>query len=213
MKSAWLVGAISAVVGGAAGLLGGAYALHASKPAPEVRIIEQRQEKAGWAGLGSDSPRRASEQPLPAASAPATGDARVAERAEPQPPPSHEELKRDWHRHFAERVQAASSEARDPSWAREVEHAFQSDFDQGRDRMQAELIRVDCKTSKCLAQVKWPSYRVARSRFPQIMHAAYTTNCAVAVDIGEEPAKPDEPHQAAVVFECERAGARGSNGG
>jgi hypothetical protein len=201
------------VVGGAAGLFGGAYVVRAFKPEPEVRIIE-RQGSAVAVDLLSRALSAASDERSAKSDQPATPAASVVSaRTEPEPPRSQEELKQDWRQKFARKVDIAASEARDPAWAQEVEQAFQNDFTQQRGRTQAELLNVECKSSACLAHVQWPSYAVAKRMFPQIMHTAYATNCAVAIDIGDEPAEPDRPHQAAVVFKCKREGSEGSSGG
>lgn len=61
----------------------------------------------------------------------------------------------------------------------------------------------------CLVQVRWDSYSKAKAKFLDIVHESFSTNCATTMDIGSQPANPEAPHQAVVIFECEQARLKG----
>ena len=132
---------------------------------------------------------------------------RAAKREDVKDPhrrPTQEEMKRRWREKFAARISETKNEARDPDWAPEAEELFEQDFAAARDKFGAELVDVECRTTRCLANVEWPNYADAHRNFPRVMHSTYAINCAVAIDIGDQPMDPSLPHQGRVVFRCKR---------
>jgi len=135
----------------------------------------------------------------------AIGGGDKAERRSERPRLTREERILRWKERYAERLQRVHAEPRDPSWAGPTERLFRDDFGQRAEQFEAQVVGVECKTTTCLAKVRWESYGKAKAKFMDVVHESFSTNCATTMDVGSEPPNPEAPHEALVIFECEGA--------
>ncbi len=213
MKLAFLIGGIALVAGAVAGVAAGAAVVHFYMPKQEpIRVAHQEANPVKVPILpvveyAHQEPRRA--PPTESADAP---PAAPVEGQNEQHFTSGELAER-WKAKWNARVESVQSEARDPVWASQAEFAFGNDFREKAPELGARLVRVECRTTGCLARVEWDSYDLAKARFRDLVHADYTTRCANSIDIGRVPDDRSRTHEATVVFQCERARTGDSGGG
>ncbi len=203
MKGQIVTGIVALVVGAAAGLGGGAYAVKKwQPPAKEVRIVERESTSQAEA---LQALTRTIRDSAAQASASAAQPNEPAEAAEPMPTP--EEAQERWQERYRASIAEVQGEPRDAVWATQTEQAFQKDFTERAERFDAKLVNVECHKTGCLARVEWGSYTTAMAKFAEIPHSDYSTNCAVSIEVGERQGEPTSPHQATVIFHCREQGS------
>jgi hypothetical protein len=135
----------------------------------------------------------------------ATPDDSAAAIAAPPSPPSQsaEEARAEWARHEADRKAQVAAEPVDRDWSRGASAAFRKDFEALGAKAGFTLTDVQCKTTSCLARVRWDSYAKAGEGWRDVLHARYAQNCAREVFV--LPPSDDRagaPYEATAFFDC-----------
>lgn len=135
------------------------------------------------------------------------GGSAEAQEAEATPTPEERAASE---RHFAEEMQAKlrfyASEAVDAAWAEPAAASLQGTLRAraGRDAHGGEVQSVACRSTNCVARLRFPSYEAARMGFQGYVTDAYEVPCATSATL-PEPADPDAPYEAEVLFDsCQR---------
>jgi hypothetical protein len=136
--------------------------------------------------------------------------------ARQEPPPQDvdpEESRRRTEQHHQDRIAQAKAELVDRAWASSTEASLQADLarfaeDPGAKGMTA--VKVECRTTQCLAVMEWPSFEAARGGYGDILHGRYQANCGREVLL-PPPANPSARYQATVVYDCTEARAGNDN--
>jgi hypothetical protein len=66
-----------------------------------------------------------------------------------------------------------------------------------------KLVRVDCRTTSCIAALEWPSRNDAVTAYPVLVRSMLDVPCSREILL-EEEAPPKERFVATMVFDCER---------
>lgn len=120
--------------------------------------------------------------------------------------PSAEEASADAIARQREQLANHEKDPVDPTWSRAATAAFEKDFATIATTTSARLLRMDCRTTSCLAVVGWPSYGEALAHGAELAHHEYGINCSRHV-VSPPPADPALPYESTVAFECTSARA------
>ena len=132
----------------------------------------------------------------------ASGTAAVAAPA-PAPTQTPEEAQAEWIGRGAARQAQLAVEPRDAAWSKKTTERFQKEFSQLGAAAHFTVADLDCKTTSCMAKLRWDSYRDAESSWRDVMHAPYATRCAREVFTPVPTAgEMDKPYEASVFFDC-----------
>jgi hypothetical protein len=132
------------------------------------------------------------------------GAAAAAARAS-APPPSPAERAQE-HRAALKRH---TEEPVEPAWAPAAEASFERTLRPAGAALGFELRAVDCRSTSCVATLRFARYADAQARWGEILHMRYEMNCAREIVL-DDPADPRAAFETDVLFDCAgaRAGAR-----
>ena len=103
--------------------------------------------------------------------------------------------------HQAERERLIDEHDREPrnrKWASEAEAKLTENLAViGKGKFEA--VRVDCRSSTCMATVEWPSYREARAGHMDLLHMTTAVNCIREITV-PPPADPEARYQGTMVM-------------
>jgi hypothetical protein len=121
----------------------------------------------------------------------------------PQRTQTSEEASAEWARHKADREAQVAAEPVDRAWSRHATAAFRKEFEDLGTKAQFTVTDVQCKTTSCLAKVRWDSYAQAGQHWRDVLHARYSQNCAREVFVPSPPVdQTDAPYEASAYFDC-----------
>jgi hypothetical protein len=122
----------------------------------------------------------------------------------PSAPPEGATEREIVHRDQAEFLTAHAAEARDSSWASGAELTISSTLLKLGERFGFRTGRVECRTTKCKADIEFPSQSKAIAQFSSLLHEVYEPNCTVSILL-PDGAPPDSPVAAPLRFDCEES--------
>jgi hypothetical protein len=103
---------------------------------------------------------------------------------------------------FAGQVAAHEADAIDPAWAPGMERTILEQFRVDLPAsVPGEVEGVECRTTTCLAKIKFESYAAALANWKHVLAANYHVPCAVAVNAAQ-PSGRDSPYRLPVLFDC-----------
>jgi hypothetical protein len=203
------VSVVSAVAGGAVALL--------LRPHPELR-----GPKAGALSL-SDSPETAANtadldrfelriQQLEAhrasSSAPTASAASIATASAITPTSgpsglSREESARRWLETMRQREAQVAAEPDDRAWSQHATATFRKEFEAMGRPGKFWVTDLECKTTSCLAKLRWASYGDAAKSWRSVLHGRYERNCARQVFVPPpEPGRTDSAYEPTMFLDC-----------
>jgi hypothetical protein len=102
---------------------------------------------------------------------------------------------------------AHAEEARDQPWAQSQERRLADGLRAHAEKNEYSVVATSCKTTSCTAEVEWPSYVSARTRWQALLHPGMA-GCESAVLL-DEPQDPTAPYRTTAVYDCteDRAGS------
>lgn len=101
---------------------------------------------------------------------------------------------------WAQHMAAHEAEPLSP-WGREARYTFSEGISEVAPALGATVISVDCRTSSCVALLRWPNYDQARDSIARLTIAQYEPNCTRTTWLPP----PDEPslvYEGALLLEC-----------
>lgn len=128
-----------------------------------------------------------------------------AQRPAPQGPPPVPDRggsQADHQDEHQETIDQHSRESIDPRWSLQANRLLEADLGEVASRDHLQLIRVDCRTTTCLATIAWQSYASALSTYGDLLHGAYRVNCGRRILL-PPPEDRTRPYQAQLIFDCE----------
>lgn len=119
----------------------------------------------------------------------------------PPPRPSREEARQQLLAQHQQQLDRHSREPVDPSWAREAQGSFTSDFVGLAQGQPFEVRGVDCRSTTCVTTLEWPSYAEATQGYALLLQHAYRLDCARTLLL-PEPADVTARYQAQLLLDC-----------
>jgi hypothetical protein len=130
-----------------------------------------------------------------------------APSSEPAPmpaPPSPEESKQMLFERQRTLVADHQKDPLDPVWSVATVKNFDADFEAMAQNSPVKLLSIDCRTTSCLATVRWENYATALAKGSVLAHYPYSTTCARQV-VQPPPDDENAPYVSTVVFDCTSA--------
>lgn len=95
-------------------------------------------------------------------------------------------------------------EVRDDTWAAAAERDFTDDFVNAisSGNSDAELRSVECRASRCVVSVDWPSLKVARRQHSRLATGPKQRNCIVSSFLIPSSDGSDDPVSQDIVYNC-----------
>lgn len=130
------------------------------------------------------------------AEAPDAGSAR-AERTDDTPPdPVAERVAKE--KEYADDLSNHEKDGRDPAWAPRAESTLARSI---QDTLGDErIVRVDCKTTSCVAHIQWPTREAAAKEYQKLLITSFEPNCAVKILLHEQ--EPGGPYRERMILDC-----------
>ena len=208
----WLSGVLPVFGGAVGGVLVSTFVLYRQAAAGDEAASARengrdRSEVRAFPRLSppKDSPLMVDSLPTSSPST-AVGAPSVAPMSAPEPETeSPEEVHAKWVAAYAAKIASVQREGRDPEWATRTERTFAQDLSRLEPESGARVLKVDCRTTGCLATVQWDSYPAAAEGWRTLLHRPYTQNCAITLDLPAASEAPTGAQQATVVYQCEKA--------
>jgi hypothetical protein len=174
----------------------------ASPPDPESTALPGLSDTSDLEARLQRLEQRAA--PVPTA---ATASAAPSASGQGTPAPvatqSPEEARARWAARGAERAAQVAAEPRDAAWSRKAMDTFAKEFKQLGAMGHFTVSELDCKTTSCMAKLRWDSYSDAANGWRSVMHAAYKTTCSREVFAPlPNPEDADKPYTGSVYFDC-----------
>jgi hypothetical protein len=103
------------------------------------------------------------------------------------------------------RIQAVEAEAIDSAWAARTEESIRSGLTEISKRVTFESKKVACKTTSCVAVLRWPSYELARNTYTDFLHSTFAGECGRAILLPSvDKEAPGAAVEATMVLNCNR---------
>jgi hypothetical protein len=96
---------------------------------------------------------------------------------------------------------AFEEEQADHQWATDAARVFHSDLQALEAVGQYTVEMVECRTSKCRAKVRWPTYDKAHANCIKLLYQSFSNNCAIHVAV-PEPSDRAAAYSGEVHFDC-----------
>ena len=143
----------------------------------------------------------------PSSVAPVASDRRAPERR----PLSREEGVADEAARHDRWIDDYKRERVDDAWARTVVPLFTRNFERISAQFGFKVSSMDCRTSRCVSQLEWPSYQEARLHAHSLATQDYGVNCARTAYYPEpaEGVPAGGSYSMTVTFDCEDSRAAG----
>jgi hypothetical protein len=202
----------AAVAGAIAGTVGSLWFAHGLAPQPSVDRVNPLRLESGRpseqaprvvrtietlndAELRARVERLEQERELDKAKASAPTEAAVDSL------PTPEEDKRALEDRLRTLKQRFEADPRDPQWSVSSVAAFRSDFAALEQQAPLKLVNVDCRTTACIATVRWPNYETALQQGDALVHHPYSVNCSRHLTM-PPPDDPAASYESTVQFDC-----------
>ncbi len=121
--------------------------------------------------------------------------------SQPPPPVNVEESRRIHEDEEREALDRHARESIDAQWSARAVQSLESDLEQLQVRAHGRAVRVDCRTTMCVATMEWPTHTEAVANYAHLLHGDYEVNCTRSILL-HEPDDPTRPYQARLVFRC-----------
>ncbi|XXX81637.1 hypothetical protein WMF30_23040 [Sorangium sp. So ce134] len=205
----WLRTASVASVGAAAGV---AAALLVGYPGAPASAVEASAKAARDVKAESRKDVRPRTDEAPADARLARLERELAELREQQAPPSQDtsaepavddeaafERTRET---FAASLKDFESAPVDPVWAPQATRTLQTELGALSKQAGFNVEDVQCKDKRCVARLRWPTYKDASERFGDVAHARYAAGCAVDIRVQKPAGEADGVVSSAVFSQC-----------
>lgn len=93
-------------------------------------------------------------------------------------------------------------EPRDAPWAREREQALTGQLTQAAPTVGMEVVGVDCRTTSCVARLRWADMATARGQIAALLDETARVGCARRIQFPDTGAAP---YEAELYLECPRS--------
>lgn len=92
----------------------------------------------------------------------------------------------------------------DRNWASSTQSLFEEDVAQlAAQKGDYSIVSTECRTNSCAMVLRWPSYGAASTGFTELLHHAYSTNCAKSTLLPEpDDATDNQPYDMTILFDC-----------
>ncbi|MCD2451734.1 hypothetical protein GO003_015190 [Methylicorpusculum oleiharenae] len=92
----------------------------------------------------------------------------------------------------------------DRNWAGATQSLFEEDLAQlAANQGDYSIVSTECRTNSCAIVLRWPSYGAASTGFTELLHHAYSTNCAKSTLLPEPgDATDNQPYEMTILFDC-----------
>jgi hypothetical protein len=101
----------------------------------------------------------------------------------------------------AEQEAAFAAEAPDPSWSQRTSDVLTQDLNTAAEASGYRVSSVECRTSRCKATLRWPSYEKMGDKWMALMTQSYSVNCATVFTAPRPSAVGDE-YDSNIHFDC-----------
>jgi hypothetical protein len=101
-------------------------------------------------------------------------------------------------------IEAHGREPRDQTWAGQASQSLSDNFRETAKTAHFTFQGIDCRTTTCVADVTFDTYRDAKSQFPRVLHTLYNPPCAVSIYLPLAQNDTD-PYPAKAILDCEEA--------
>ncbi len=133
--------------------------------------------------------------------------AQAAAAQAPEPPErTDKEIREEQVRDNEQRLAAHARETPDPAWAPKVAQRVTSALKGEQEAGKFKLVNVDCRTTRCVAQVEWGSRDEATENYTSVLHKSYGMRCQRSMYLPET--EQSGPYRAQLVIECAENGPR-----
>ena len=133
-----------------------------------------------------------------ASAAPSATSAESSPAREPNPDPEVHRAELRAERDASEK--AHSEEARDPAWSARQDSVMTEALKPRQTTGGFSMLRVDCRTTLCRAELEWPSFESAQKKYSEAL-ALPVPGCTSQILL-DPPANPDLPYRAAAMYDC-----------
>jgi len=89
----------------------------------------------------------------------------------------------------------------DATWAPESEKRLRAFLSPLAAREKFRVVSVDCRTTSCVAELSFPSYAAAQSKWRSVLNAHNPVGCGTQIAL-EEPHGEATGHELSVVYDC-----------
>ena len=103
----------------------------------------------------------------------------------------------------------AREETRDSSWAGKAESAARADLARRARALRYEVLGVDCRSTTCVARLKWPSYEAARVSYRGLWAFDRKPNCTRIIILPPKSGGAGDVIEVNILDECSEAPAQG----
>jgi hypothetical protein len=202
-QSKWSV-VIAALAGIAAGIASSVVMSERDRPGKTEHAAPQQQHNASREYVPIlIPPSHDPVEEVRARSAPAPQPPQTQPRARPaDEQQSLEEQKRATYARHDALVRAHREEPVDPAWAGKTSAMLKSDLAEVAQSSSFEVVETECKTTSCVATMKWATYGKAQAEWRKLLHHGYQANCSREITL-PEPSDQSAPYQATLVLDCE----------
>ena len=101
-------------------------------------------------------------------------------------------------------------EAPDPAWAPDASRSFAQDLAVDAKERGFEVKSTECRTTTCAAKLQFKTHAEAVDRYAELLHRAYTINCAKSATLpNPAPGDEEKPYEVTVLYDCTSARADG----
>ena len=132
-------------------------------------------------------------------------EARERLGADPAPSlPAAERIQQSRRFHEEEERTALDRHAResaDPRWSPRAARSLEGDLERLQELTRGRAVRVDCRTTTCVATMEWATHAEAVATYAHLLHADYGVNCTRSILL-HQPEDAARPYQARLVFRC-----------
>jgi hypothetical protein len=125
------------------------------------------------------------------------------EPGEDRPPP-HDlpRLRAEQAAHWQDLLDGVNEEPVRPAFSVRATDSFERNLNQLAKEHDFSLSSVHCHSTRCTAELKWPSFRKATERFTVLLQHGYELNCATRTLLPEPAGRETDPYVSTMVFDC-----------
>ncbi len=95
------------------------------------------------------------------------------------------------------------SEPLDEEWAVSSSDLLRRNLADATADSEVEIVEVECRSTTCVATIRWPSYQTAFGSYRGLLVQPYSVNCRRSMSV-PPPADPTISYEAHLFFRCER---------
>lgn len=126
-----------------------------------------------------------------------------APAAAPPPMLDPKEQAQQVHEDFELLVDRSMSEPRDAAWASRFTRTLESKLEELRGSSHYQILKVDCRTHVCVAELGFSSFADARANLGQLVVNTQDQGCGRTGHI-DPTDDPSQPSKARILFQCDR---------